>query len=87
MHITFVVWLYTITYTIFYAHLQNFDYTENERFYVLKVNEDNIQMSEFIEKTLSKTFENGRAFYEFSQMDEDLLSYKEVVQMPKVFWW
>ena len=51
---------------------------------MLKVDEDNVQMAKFVEKNLNVKFENGRAFYEFSQMEEDLLSYREVVVMPKV---
>ena len=47
---------------------------------MLEVDEDNVQMSKFIEKTLgSRTFENGRAFYEFTD-EEDLIYYKEVVK-------
>ena len=54
-------------------------------FYVLKVDKDNVQMSDFVEKTLNVKFENGRGFYEFTQtMEEDLHFYKEVVVMPKV---
>ena len=51
---------------------------------MLRVNEDNVQMSVFIENTLETKFENGRAFYQLTKMEEDLLFYKEVVQMPKV---
>ena len=53
------------------------------QFYVLKVNEDYVQMSDFVKKNLGVKFENGKAFYELTQ-EEDLLFYKEVVQMPKV---
>ena len=53
----------------------------NDDFQVMKVDEDNIQMSRFIEKTLG-TFENGRAFYEFTG-EEDLIYYKEVVKVQK----
>ena len=54
-------------------------------FYVLKVDEDNVQMSDFVKRALGVTeFENGRAYYEFIQTEEDLVSYKEVVRMHKV---
>ena len=56
----------------------------NGEFYVVNVDEDNVQMSDFIEKALNVEFENGKAFYELTQMEEDMLSYKEVVRMPKV---
>ena len=46
---------------------------------MLKVGENNVQMSKFIEKDLgSQTFENGRASYEFTG-EEDLNYFKEVV--------
>lgn len=46
---------------------------------MLKVGENNVQMSKFIEKELgSQTFENGRAYYEFTG-EEDLNYFKEVV--------
>ena len=63
--------------------LQNPSYKKG-KFHVLKVNEDNIQMSDFVEKTLCVDFENGSAFYQFTKMEEDLLSYKEVVRMERV---
>lgn len=50
---------------------------------MLEVDEDNVQMSKFVEKKLSpRTFENGRAFYEFTDK-EDLNYYKEVVAEQK----
>ena len=52
---------------------------KKESFHVLEVDEDNVQMSKFIEKKLgSRTFENGRAFYEFTD-EENLIYYKEIV--------
>lgn len=52
---------------------------------MLEVDEDNVQMAKFIKDKLNKVkFENGRAFYEFTQREEDLLFYKDVVLMPKV---
>jgi hypothetical protein len=59
-----------------------------ERFHVLKVDEDNVQMSHFIERKLPNLkFENGKAFYEFTETEEDLLCYRDVVRMnkPKVY--
>ena len=54
-----------------------------KQFYVLEVDEDNVPLANFVEKKLNVKFENGRAFYEFTQM-EDLIFYKDVVIMPKV---
>ena len=54
-------------------------------FHVLYVDEDNVQMSDFVKRALGVTkFENGRAYYEFTQTEEDFVSYKEVVRMHKV---
>ena len=53
---------------------------------MLKVDDssDNVRMSEFIKKKLHIRFENGKAFYEFTQNDsEDLLYYKEVALVRK----
>ena len=47
-----------------------------------EVDEDNVQMAKFVKEKLGK-FENGRAFYEFTQIGEDFLFYKDVVLMPK----
>ena len=58
-------------------------------FYVLYVNEDNVQMSDFVKRALNLTeFENGRAYYEFSQMEmeDNFLVYKDVVRMSKVIY-
>ena len=50
---------------------------------MLKMGENNVQMSKFIEKELgSQAFENGRAYYEFTG-EKDLNYYKEVVKGPK----
>ena len=51
---------------------------------MLEVDEDNVQMAKFVTEKLKVKFENGKAFYEFTQMEEDLLYYKDVVVMPKV---
>ena len=50
---------------------------------MLKV-ENDVQMAKFVEEKIEVKFENGRAFYEFTQMEEDLLFYRDVVAMPKV---
>ena len=52
--------------------------TCEQQYLVLNVKEDNVRMSEFIRMHPNiKLFENGRAFYEFTE--EDLDTYKEVV--------
>ena len=51
-----------------------------EKFHVLKVDKNNIRMSEFIRIKIG-SFENGKAFYEFKE-PEDLSYYKEVVYVP-----
>ena len=50
------------------------------------MDEDNIQLSKFVQKSLGPgvVFENGRAFYELTALEEDLVSYKEIVRMPIV---
>ena len=50
---------------------------------MLQVDEDNVQMAKFIERKLEVEFENGKAFYEFTQA-EDLLYYRDVVRTSKV---
>ena len=53
-----------------------------EEFRVFKVDENNIRMSEFIKRKIKPLkFENGKAFYEFKQL-EDLQYYKEVIHVP-----
>ena len=53
--------------------------TCEQQYLVLNVKEDNVRMSEFIRMHPSiKSFENGRAFYEFTE-EEDLDIYKEVI--------
>ena len=63
--------------------MQDPKYVE-ERFHVLRVDENNVQMSAFIERKLNLKFENGRAFHEFAETEEDLLCYSDVVGMKKV---
>ena len=51
---------------------------------MLKVGENNVQMSKFIEKELGlQAFENGRAYYEFTTGEEDLNYFKEVVVVQR----
>lgn len=67
-----------------FLNLQDTEYV-SEKFEVLTVgNDDCVQMAKFIKcKSKDGTFENGRAFYEFTRDEEDLNSYKEVVVMVK----
>ena len=62
---------------------QNPESRKNLHFHVLEVKED-VQMAKFVEEKLGVKFEKRRAFYEFTQMEEDLLFYRDVVAMPKV---
>ena len=56
---------------------------ESDKFHVLKVDENYVQMSNFIIKNLKiESFENCRAFYEFTD-EEDFIYYKEVVKEQK----
>ena len=56
---------------------------ESEKFHVLKVDESYTQMSSFIIRNLKiESFENCRAFYEFTD-EEDLIYYKEVVKVQR----
>ena len=60
---------------------------DKDEFLVVEVDEDYVQMSEFITKKLKNSrfensrFENGHAFYEFTK-EEVLLYYKDVIHMP-----
>ena len=64
--------------------MQNPDYN-SEEFEILTVGDAYVQMAELV-KSNSKdhTFENGRAFYQFTSEDEDFDSFKEVVLMEMV---
>ena len=87
---TFVlVLLSPLTLIIFnlYDNMLHFMQDPETYFYVLKVDEDNVQMSDFVKRALGVTkFENGRGYYEFTQMEmeDNFLFYKEVVRMNKV---
>ena len=63
--------------------MQNPKYSHDIKFTVLIVSdheaEENPRMSEFV-RNMGKKFEIGRAYYEYSESDdEDLSYYKEVV--------
>ena len=48
-----------------------------------RVNEDYVQMSEFVKKELGTSdFKNGHAFYEFIH-EEDLRYYRDVIHLPR----
>ena len=64
--------------------MQDPKYNIEEWFHVLRVDENNVRMSAFIERKLKLKFENGRAFHEFTETEEDLLCYRDVVRMKKV---
>ena len=54
--------------------------TYTEKFQVLKVDRNNVRMSEFIREKIG-SFESGKAFYQFNQ-PEDLPCYREIVHVP-----
>jgi hypothetical protein len=47
---------------------------------VVEVGEDNVRMSKFIEAKLNCRFEDGRAFYEATENEEDFLHYKKILR-------
>ena len=49
-------------------------------FTVLEVDKDCVRMSQFIEEKLNCKFEDGRAFYEVTENEEDLLYYKKILR-------
>ena len=75
------IYCYSNFITILYIliHIQR---ATEEQFQVLTVDEDNVQMSKFVKQKLG-SFMNGKAFYEFTQKEEDLSYYKEVVNVQK----
>ena len=46
--------------------------------------DEDVQMAKFVEEKLGVKFEDERAFYEFTQIEEDMLFYRDIVAMPKV---
>ena len=78
-YLSWVISTFTPGMTWTWLHMQDPKYYI-EKFYVLKVDENNVRMSEFI-KTKIGSFDNGKAFYEFKQ-SEDLPCYKEVIHVP-----
>ena len=65
------------------SYKQNPESRKNLHFHILEVKED-VQMAKFVEEKLGVKFEKRRAFYEFTQMEEDLLFYRDIVAIPKV---
>ena len=59
--------------------MQNPDYMPGE-FVELTVDGDDVKMSKFI-KNKGYKFKNGCVYYEFSQEEQDLQYYKEVVYL------
>ena len=49
-------------------------------FIVLDVDQDCVRMSKFIETKLNCKFEDGQAFYEVTENEEDLLYYKKILR-------
>ena len=47
---------------------------------VLDVDQDRVRMSKFIETKLNCKFEDGKAFYETTENEEDLLYYKKILR-------
>ena len=50
---------------------------------VLEVEQDCVRMSKFIETKLNCKFEDGKAFYEMTENEEDLLYYKKSLRPKK----
>ena len=50
------------------------------KYAVVEVDKDNVRMSKFIKKKLSRQFEDGRAFYEATENEEDFLYYKKILR-------
>ena len=50
---------------------------------VLEVEQDCVRMSKFIETKLNCKFEDGKAFYEVTENEEDLLYYKKILRPQK----
>ena len=47
---------------------------------ILDVDQDCVRMSKFIEKNLNCQYEDGKAFYEVTENEEDLLYCKKVLR-------
>ena len=61
--------------------------SQSQEFEELKVPKDSdcVQMYEFVKSSnKDRTFENGKAFYEFTRDKEDLNSYRDIVLKDKV---
>ena len=53
------------------------------KYEVVQVDEDNVRMSKFIEEKLNCQFEDGRAFYEANENEEDFLHYRKILRPDK----
>ena len=52
----------------------------NGKYEVVEVDEDNVRMSKFIEGKLNCQFEDGKAFYEATENEEDFLYYRKILR-------
>ena len=50
------------------------------KYAVVEVDKDNVRMSKFIKEKLNCQFEDGRAFYEATENEEDFLYYKKILR-------
>lgn len=53
------------------------------KYSVVEVDKDDVRMSKFIETKLNCPFEDGRAFYEAAEDEEDFLYYKKILRPDK----
>ena len=52
-------------------------------FTVLDVDLDCVRLSKFIERKINCQYEDGKAFYEVTENEEDLLYYKKILRSPR----
>jgi hypothetical protein len=50
------------------------------KYAVVEVDEDYVRMSTFVEAKLNCQFEDGKAFYEATEDEEDFLYYKKILR-------
>ena len=50
------------------------------KYTVVEVDEDNVRMSKFIGRKLNCQFEDGKAFYEAIDNEEDFLYYRKILR-------
>lgn len=53
------------------------------KYAVVEVDEDCVRMSNFIEEKLKCQFEDGKAFYEATESEEDFLYFKKILRPEK----